>query len=278
MTLAVIGLVLAATLVWPGRQQPASLSGPAGRGAGAPWRARRVRGRLADLESMAAVADLLAMALRSGATPVTAVAAVVGEAPDPWHGVLEEVGDELAAGGAAGGVWRRHALHHPELRPVAGAWSLSEGLGVALAPSMATSAQVLRARVQARRRLDAATAGARSTMHLLTLLPLVGLLAGLVAQGSWATVQMYLHGQSFGTSDPQFGLDVGFYAFDLPFFRLVLNLLFVIVVVAFLVNLLTHYIFGGIRLGGILYSMHGKYGRMPSETGWKNSAAAIAAS
>lgn len=34
---------------------------------------------------------------------------------------------------------------------------------------------------------------------------------------------------------------------------------------------------GGIRLGGILYSMHGKYGHMPSETGWKNSAAAIAA-
>ena len=34
---------------------------------------------------------------------------------------------------------------------------------------------------------------------------------------------------------------------------------------------------GGIRLGGILYSMHGKYGRMPTETGWKNSAEAIAA-
>jgi D-psicose/D-tagatose/L-ribulose 3-epimerase len=33
---------------------------------------------------------------------------------------------------------------------------------------------------------------------------------------------------------------------------------------------------GGIRLGGILYSMHGKYGRMPSEQGWKNSVAAIA--
>ena len=61
---------------------------------------------------------------------------------------------------------------------MAGAWSLSEDLGVALAPSMATSAKVLRARVQARRRLDASTAGARATMHLLTLLPLAGLLAG----------------------------------------------------------------------------------------------------
>ena len=34
---------------------------------------------------------------------------------------------------------------------------------------------------------------------------------------------------------------------------------------------------GGIRLGGILYSMHGKYDRMPTERGWMNSAGAIAA-
>ncbi|WP_254859730.1 UPF0182 family protein [Gordonia sp. IITR100] len=78
---------------------------------------------------------------------------------------------------------------------------------------------------------------------------IIGALAGLVAQGSWATVQMFLHGQSFGRTDPQFNLDIGFYAFDLPFFRFVLNLLFVVVVVAFLANLVTHYLFGGIRLG-----------------------------
>ena len=27
----------------------------------------------------------------------------------------------------------------------------------------------------------------------------------------------------FGVTDPQFGKDLGFYAFDLPFYRLVLN-------------------------------------------------------
>ena len=79
---------------------------------------------------------------------------------------------------------------------------------------------------------------------------LVGLLAGLVAQGSWATIQVFLHGESFGVKDPEFGLDVGFYAFDLPFYRFVLNFLFVVVVIAFIVNLVTHYIFGGIRLAG----------------------------
>nr|WP_168705049.1 UPF0182 family protein [Gordonia paraffinivorans] len=78
---------------------------------------------------------------------------------------------------------------------------------------------------------------------------IIGVLAGLVAQGSWATVQMFLHGTDFGRKDPQFGLDLGFYAFDLPFYRFVLNLLFVIIVVAFLANLVTHYLFGGIRFG-----------------------------
>ncbi|WP_298817559.1 sugar phosphate isomerase/epimerase family protein [uncultured Roseibium sp.] len=34
---------------------------------------------------------------------------------------------------------------------------------------------------------------------------------------------------------------------------------------------------GGIRLGGILYSMHGKYDTMPTHDGWMNSAGAVAA-
>lgn len=176
MTVTVVGLVLAAVLMWPGRAVGVGLSG----GGASTWRRwrRPEGGRLQDLESLAGVADLLAMALRSGATPVSAVRVVSAEAPRPWQPVLEEVHEQLTTGGAAGQVWRRHAQDHPELGAVAGAWALSEDLGVALAPSMATSAQVLRARVQARRRLEASTAGARATMRMLTLLPLVGLLAG----------------------------------------------------------------------------------------------------
>ena len=95
-----------------------------------------------------------------------------------------------------------------------------------------------------------ATVTARPRWFAITPAVIIGLLAGLVAQGSWATVQTFLHGQQFGVRDAQFGLDVSFYAFDLPFYRFVLNLLFVVVVVAFLANLVTHYLFGGIRLGG----------------------------
>ncbi|MDV3126772.1 UPF0182 family protein [Mycobacterium sp. 21AC1] len=78
----------------------------------------------------------------------------------------------------------------------------------------------------------------------------IGLLAGIVAQSYWVRVQLFLHGGSFGVADPQFGKDLGFYAFDLPFYRLVLSYLFVAVFLAFVGNLLGHYLFGGIRLAG----------------------------
>ena len=76
----------------------------------------------------------------------------------------------------------------------------------------------------------------------------IGILAGVVAQSYWPRVQLFLHGGSFGIADPQFGKDLGFYAFDLPFYRMVLSFLFVALFLAFLGNLVTHYIFGGIRL------------------------------
>ncbi|MBV9160450.1 MAG: UPF0182 family protein [Pseudonocardiales bacterium] len=79
---------------------------------------------------------------------------------------------------------------------------------------------------------------------------LVGLIAGLSALGDWQTVQMFLHGTSFGVSDPQFHKDVSFYAFELPFYRMLLGWAFVAVVVSFVGALLTHYLFGGLRLAG----------------------------
>ncbi len=94
------------------------------------------------------------------------------------------------------------------------------------------------------------TVMARLRLFGLGIPVLVGVLSGLVAQAGWVTVQLFLHGGSFGQRDPQFNLDVGFYAFDLPFYRMVLNWLFVAVVIAFFANLVTHYVFGGLRLTG----------------------------
>ncbi|WP_349319017.1 UPF0182 family protein, partial [Mycolicibacterium canariasense] len=79
---------------------------------------------------------------------------------------------------------------------------------------------------------------------------LIGLAAGAFAWNSWTTVQLFMHGGDFGVTDPQFGRDLGFYAFDLPFYRWVLSFLFFGVFLAFLANLVGHYLFGGIRLSG----------------------------
>ena len=76
----------------------------------------------------------------------------------------------------------------------------------------------------------------------------VGVLCGLVAKTDWVTVQLFLHGGSFGIVDPEFGYDIGFFVFDLPFYRAVLNWLFVAVCLAFVASLATHYLFGGLRL------------------------------
>ncbi|WP_102144970.1 UPF0182 family protein [Mycobacterium hubeiense] len=76
----------------------------------------------------------------------------------------------------------------------------------------------------------------------------IGLLCGLIAQSSWVTVQLFLHGGSFGLADPEFGHDIGFFVFDLPLYRSVLNWLFVAVCLAFAASLTTHYLFGGLQL------------------------------
>lgn len=78
----------------------------------------------------------------------------------------------------------------------------------------------------------------------------IGLLAGIVAQSYWVRIQLFLRGGDFGITDPQFGKDLGFYAFDLPFYRLVVGLLLAALCLATVANLATHYIFGGIRLSG----------------------------
>ncbi len=78
----------------------------------------------------------------------------------------------------------------------------------------------------------------------------IGVIAGFAAQGDWQTVQQFVNSTPFGVTDPEFGIDVGFYAFELPFYRYVLDWLFIAVAVSFGVALITHYIFGGIRLTG----------------------------
>ncbi len=80
----------------------------------------------------------------------------------------------------------------------------------------------------------------------------IGLIAGFASQapGNWQLVQLFLNSTPFGTTDPVFNTDISFYTFQLPFYRFLLDWLFVAVAIGFIVALVTHYIFGGIRLSG----------------------------
>ncbi|GAB3453901.1 UPF0182 family protein [Actinophytocola sediminis] len=77
----------------------------------------------------------------------------------------------------------------------------------------------------------------------------VGLIAGATGQADWQPVQLMLNGTAFGEVDPEFGKDIGFYAFTLPFVTWLITWLYVAVIISLIGAIVTHYIFGGIRLG-----------------------------
>lgn len=82
------------------------------------------------------------------------------------------------------------------------------------------------------------------------LAAIVGFFSGVSAQGRWPEWLLFANRQDFGQKDPQFGLDVGFYVFDYPFWRYLLGVGFTAVVLCVLGALAVHYLFGGVRLQG----------------------------
>ncbi|KUF16189.1 UPF0182 family membrane protein [Streptomyces silvensis] len=83
---------------------------------------------------------------------------------------------------------------------------------------------------------------------LIGITALVGLIAGASAAGQWRTWLMWVNGVPFHQKDPQFHLDVAFYAFDLPWYRFLLGFGFAATVLAVIAAALTHYLYGGLRI------------------------------
>ncbi|WP_341717483.1 UPF0182 family protein [Micromonospora sp. FIMYZ51] len=93
--------------------------------------------------------------------------------------------------------------------------------------------------------------GPRLGLWIVAAATIVGLFAGLSAQSRWNQWLLFLHGGEFGVDDPEFGTDIGFYVFQLPFWRFLLGLGFTAVVLALIGSLAMHYLFGGVRLQGV---------------------------
>ena len=76
----------------------------------------------------------------------------------------------------------------------------------------------------------------------------LALLAGAAASGDWRSYLQFVNGVNFGAPDPEFGMDIAFFAFTYPFLRVLLGYLYAAVILAFIAAVIVHYLYGGVRL------------------------------
>ena len=78
----------------------------------------------------------------------------------------------------------------------------------------------------------------------------LGALAGLAVAPNWGIVLSYLNRTPFGDTDPQFGLDISFYIFELPFYIGLVGFLSTAFLIALLLAAGVHIIYGSIKFNG----------------------------
>jgi len=76
----------------------------------------------------------------------------------------------------------------------------------------------------------------------------LGVITGLTAAGEWGTYLLWRNAVPFGVTDPQFGMDLSFYTFTLPFIRFVIGFAFAVVVLCIVLVVVVQYLYGGLRL------------------------------
>lgn len=77
---------------------------------------------------------------------------------------------------------------------------------------------------------------------------LFALLAGTGVSAQWHNWLLFRNAVDFGVKDPQFGRDVGYFVFRLPFLSFLVDWAFVAVVIVAVVTVVAHYLNGGIRM------------------------------
>ena len=70
---------------------------------------------------------------------------------------------------------------------------------------------------------------------------------GTSATNLWSSWLLFSNSTEFGVQDPQFGLDISFFAFRLPFFQTLIGWGISTLILATLASAAVHYLYGGIR-------------------------------
>ncbi|WP_105565388.1 UPF0182 family membrane protein [Microbacterium halophytorum] len=76
-----------------------------------------------------------------------------------------------------------------------------------------------------------------------------GLFAGFSASSSWETAALWINGGEVGEVDPEFGHDLGFYMFDLPFYAGVVAFASAVVLLSLVLTIVVSYLYGSVRIG-----------------------------
>ena len=72
--------------------------------------------------------------------------------------------------------------------------------------------------------------------------------AGTAGSQMWSTWLQFRNSTPFGVKDPQFNMDISFFAFRLPFWQTLISWGISTLVLAILGSVAVHYLYGGIRL------------------------------
>ena len=71
--------------------------------------------------------------------------------------------------------------------------------------------------------------------------------AGTAGTQLWSSWLLFRNSTDFGVTDPQFGMDISFFAFRLPFLQSLIGWAISTLVIATLASVAVHYLYGGIR-------------------------------
>ncbi|GAA1684641.1 UPF0182 family protein [Microcella alkalica] len=85
---------------------------------------------------------------------------------------------------------------------------------------------------------------------MLGIPAVLGLFAGVAAASRWPMVLQWINRTPFGDVDPQFGLDISFYIYELPFWRGIVAFASGVVLLSAIAAVATSYLYGAIRFTG----------------------------
>ncbi|MDO8381889.1 MAG: UPF0182 family protein, partial [Microbacterium sp.] len=76
-----------------------------------------------------------------------------------------------------------------------------------------------------------------------------GFFAGFSTSTQWETVWLWVNGVTTETTDPQFGLDTGFYLFAMPFYSAALGFISAVLLICLGLTGVVSYLYGSVRVG-----------------------------